>query len=50
MTGTDNKIKSKAVQTARLIQRGLLDEKESGDYAFSLNKVRFLDPAKFPCR
>jgi hypothetical protein len=50
MTGTDDEIKSKAVQMARLIQRGLLEEKESRDYDFPLKKVRLLDPTRFPYR
>jgi hypothetical protein len=47
MTGTDDEIKLKAVQTARLILRGLLEEKDSGDYDFLLNQVRILDPTRF---
>jgi hypothetical protein len=47
MIGTDNKIKSRAIRTVRLIQRGLLEEEKSGEYDFSLNQVRVLDPRKF---
>jgi hypothetical protein len=47
MIGTDNEIKSRAIQTVRLIQRGLLEEEKSGEYDFSLNQVRVLDPRKF---
>jgi hypothetical protein len=50
MTGTDDEIKSKAVRTARLIRRGLLEEEGSGDYDFPLNQVRLLDPTRFPYR
>jgi hypothetical protein len=41
---TDDKIKSRAVRTARLIQRGLLEEDISGDcdYNFPLNQARVL--------
>jgi hypothetical protein len=48
LTGTDEEIKLKAVQTARLIQRGLLEEEKIGDYDFPLNKVKLHKPAKFP--
>jgi hypothetical protein len=47
VTGTDNKIKSKAIQTVRLIQRGFLKEEKSGEYDFPLNQVRVLDPRGF---
>jgi hypothetical protein len=47
MTGKDNKIKSKAIQTVRLIQRGFLEEEKSGEYDFPLNQVRVLDPRGF---
>jgi hypothetical protein len=47
MTGIDNKINSKAKRMARLIQRGFLEEKGSGDYDFPLNWVRVLDPTGF---
>jgi hypothetical protein len=41
MIRTDDKIKSKAVGTVRLIQRGgLLEEEKSGEYDFPLNQVR----------
>jgi hypothetical protein len=44
MTATDDEIKSKAVQMARLIQRGLLKEDVSSDcdYDFPLNQARVL--------
>jgi hypothetical protein len=44
MMATDEEIKSKAVRTARLIQRGLLKEDESSDcdYNFPLNQARVL--------
>jgi hypothetical protein len=44
MIARDNKIKSRAVQTARLIQRGLLKEDISSDcdYDFPLNQARVL--------
>jgi hypothetical protein len=47
MTGTDNEINSKAIQMARLIQRGFLEEKGSGDYDFPMNQVRVLDLTGF---
>jgi hypothetical protein len=43
MIATDDKIKLRAVRTARLIQRGLLEEETSGDYNFPLNQARVLD-------
>jgi hypothetical protein len=45
MIATDDKIKSRATRTARLIQRGLLEEEISGDcdYNFPLNQARVLD-------
>jgi hypothetical protein len=45
MMAMDGKIKSRAVRTARLIQRGLLREEISGncDYNFPLNQARVLD-------
>jgi hypothetical protein len=45
MMATDDEIKSRAVRTARLIQRGLLKEEISGDcdYNFPLNQARVLD-------
>jgi hypothetical protein len=43
MTGTDNEIKSKAIQTVRLIRRGFLDEEKSGEYDFPLNPVRVMN-------
>jgi hypothetical protein len=46
MIGTDNEIKSRAVQTVRLIQEGLLEEEKSGDNDFTLNQARVLDPEK----
>jgi hypothetical protein len=46
-TGTDNKIRLKAIQTVRLIQRGFLEEEKSGEYDFPLNQVRVLDPRGF---
>jgi hypothetical protein len=45
--GTDDEIKSRAVQTVRLIRRGLLEEEKSGEYDFPLNQVRVLDPEKY---
>jgi hypothetical protein len=44
MMATDDKIKSRAVRTARLIQRGLLKEDISSDcdYNFPLNRARVL--------
>jgi hypothetical protein len=47
MIGTDDEIKSRAVQTVRLIQKGLLEEKKSGDYDFPLHQARVLDPEKY---
>jgi hypothetical protein len=46
MIGTEDEIKSKAIRTVRLIQRGLLEEEKSGEYDFPLNQVRVLDPKK----
>jgi hypothetical protein len=44
MMATDDKIKSRAVRTARLIQRGFIKEDISGDcdYNFPLNQARVL--------
>jgi hypothetical protein len=50
MIATDDKIKLRAVHTVRLIQRGLLKEVTSGDYDFSLNQERLLDPEKYRFR
>jgi hypothetical protein len=47
VTGTDNKIKLKAIRTVRLIQIGFLEEEKSGEYNFPLNQVRVLDPRGF---
>jgi hypothetical protein len=47
MIATDDKIKLRAVQTVRLIRRGLLEEGTSGEYDFPLNQVRVLDPEKY---
>jgi hypothetical protein len=47
MKGTDDKIKLRAVQTVRLIRKGLLEEKKSGYYDFPLNQVRVLDPEQY---
>jgi hypothetical protein len=43
MIGTDDEIKSRAVQMSRLIQEGLLEEEKSGDSDFTLNQARALD-------
>jgi hypothetical protein len=45
MMAMDDEIKSRAIRTARLIQRGLLKEDVSSDcdYNFPLNQVRVLD-------
>jgi hypothetical protein len=42
---TDDKIKTRAIQTSRLIKRGLLKEDLSSDcdYNFPLNQARVLD-------
>jgi hypothetical protein len=53
MIATDNKNKSRAVHTARLIGRGLLKEDISGeyDYDFPLNQARVLDWERYKhCR
>jgi hypothetical protein len=53
MIATDDKIKSRAVHMARLIQRGLLKEGISGDcdYNFPLNQARVLDWERYKhCR
>jgi hypothetical protein len=53
MIATDNEIKSRAVRTARMIQRGLLKEEISGDYDydFPLNQERVLDLERYKhCR
>jgi hypothetical protein len=47
MIASDDKIKSRAVQTVRLIRRELLEEVNSGEYDFPLNQVRALDPEKY---
>jgi hypothetical protein len=47
MIGTDDKIKLRAVQTVRLIQRGLLEEATKGEYDFPLNQVRVLDAEQY---
>jgi hypothetical protein len=47
MIATDDKIKSRAICTVRLIQRGLLEEATSGDYDFPLNQARVLDAEKY---
>jgi hypothetical protein len=47
VTGTDDKIRSKAIQMVRLFQRGFLEEEKSGEYEFPLNQVRVLDPKGF---
>jgi hypothetical protein len=47
VTGTHSKIKSKAIQMVRLIQRGFLEEEKSGDSDFPLNQVSVLDPRGF---
>jgi hypothetical protein len=47
MIATDDKIKSRAVRTVRLIQRGLLEEATSGEYDFPLNQVRVLDGEQY---
>jgi hypothetical protein len=50
MIGTDDEIKSRAVQTVRLIQEGLLEEEERGSSYFTLNQARVLDPEKYRYR
>jgi hypothetical protein len=50
MIGTDDEIKSRAVRMVRLIQKGLLEEENSGEYDFPLDQVRVLDPTKFRYR
>jgi hypothetical protein len=47
MTGTDNKIKSRAIRMTRLIRKGFLEEEKNGDYDFPLNQVRVLGPRGF---
>jgi hypothetical protein len=47
MIATDDEIKSRAVRTVRLIQRGLLEEATSGEYDFPLNQVRVLDAEQY---
>jgi hypothetical protein len=47
MIATYDKIKSRAVRTVRLIQRGLLEEEKSGDYDFTLNQAKVLDWEKY---
>jgi hypothetical protein len=47
VTGTDNKVRLKAIQTVRLIHQGFLKEEKGGEYDFPLNQVRVLDVEKF---
>jgi hypothetical protein len=47
VTGTDNEVRLKAIQTVRLICRGFLEEEKGGEYDFPLNQVRVLDLEKF---
>jgi hypothetical protein len=47
VTGTDDEIRLKAIQTVRLIWQGFLKKEKSGEYDFPLNQVRVLDSEKF---